>query len=90
LLGPEKEEWFCSRCHVSYFPNKGKKVKRANKFETPSREDNFLVSIVDDSPKPKDSMPRHFREGKAWAEKPLGKNNFKSQTIFTLLIAKIA
>jgi hypothetical protein len=35
LLDPQTEEWFCNRCHVSYYPNKGEKVKRANKFETP-------------------------------------------------------
>jgi hypothetical protein len=35
LLDPQTEEWFCTRCNVSYFPNKGEKVKRANKFETP-------------------------------------------------------
>jgi hypothetical protein len=35
LLDPKTEEWFCNRCHVSYFPSKGEKVKRANKFETP-------------------------------------------------------
>jgi hypothetical protein len=50
LLDPHKEEWFCTRCNVSYFPNKGEKVKRANKFETPHKEDRVLVSMVDDSP----------------------------------------
>jgi hypothetical protein len=35
LLDAEREEWFCNRCHVSYSPNKGEKLKRANKFETP-------------------------------------------------------
>jgi hypothetical protein len=35
LLDPQTEEWFCNRCHGSYFPNKGEIVKRANKFETP-------------------------------------------------------
>jgi hypothetical protein len=49
LLDAEKEEWFCTRCNVSYFPNKGEKVKRANKFETPHKEDRVLVSMVDDS-----------------------------------------
>jgi hypothetical protein len=47
LLDAEKEEWFCNRCHVGYFPNKGQKVKRANKFETPGQEPNILVSTVD-------------------------------------------
>jgi hypothetical protein len=36
LVDPQAEEWFCNRCKVSYYPNKGEKVKRANKFETPS------------------------------------------------------
>jgi hypothetical protein len=49
LLDAQKEEWFCTRCNVSYFPNKGEKVKRANKFETPHKEDRVLVSMVDDS-----------------------------------------
>jgi hypothetical protein len=61
LLDAEKEEWFCNRCHVSYFPNKGQKVKRANKFETPGEEPNVLVSMVDHTsqlrPK-KPSFPR--------------------------------
>jgi hypothetical protein len=58
-LDPQKEEWFCTRC-------KGQKVKRANKFETPGPEADKhgnitgekmpLVSIIDDTPKPKDSM----------------------------------
>jgi hypothetical protein len=60
LLDAEKEEWFCNRCHVSYFPNKGQKVKRANKFETPgpltdahgniTGEKTPLVAMVDDTP----------------------------------------
>jgi hypothetical protein len=61
LLDAEKEEWFCTRCNVSYFPNKGDKVKRANKFETPGDEPNIIVSMVNDStmlrPK-KPSLPR--------------------------------
>jgi hypothetical protein len=72
LLDAQKEEWFCTRCNISYFPNKGEKVKRANKFETPgpltdkhgniTGEKTPLVSIIDDNPKPKDSIPKHFRE----------------------------
>ena len=60
LLDAEKEEWFCTRCNVSYFPNKGEKVKRANKFETPgpltdkhgniTGEKTPIVSIVEDGP----------------------------------------
>jgi hypothetical protein len=59
LLDPKSEEWFCNRCHVSYFPSKGEKVKRANKFETPGpmtdKHGNItgnkkpLVAMVDDS-----------------------------------------
>jgi hypothetical protein len=53
-------------------PKQGEKVKRVNKFETPgpltdkhgniTGEKTPLVSIIDDNPKPKDSMPKHFRE----------------------------
>jgi hypothetical protein len=60
LLDAEKEEWFCNRCNVSYFPNKGDKVKRANKFETPGPQTDVhgnitgdkmpLVSMIEDSP----------------------------------------
>ena len=35
LLDPQKEEWFCSRCNVIYYRNKGEKVKQTNKFFTP-------------------------------------------------------
>jgi hypothetical protein len=59
-LDAEKEEWFCTRCNVSYFPNKGDKVKRGNKFETPGPltdshgniigKKGPLVSMVDDGP----------------------------------------
>ena len=35
LIDAQKGEWYCNRCSVSYFPNKGEKVKRANKFVTP-------------------------------------------------------
>jgi hypothetical protein len=55
----KKEEWICSRCNVSYYPNRGEKVKRANKFSTPGPETDIhgnitgdktpIVSIVDDS-----------------------------------------
>jgi hypothetical protein len=72
LLDPKAEEWFCTRCNISYYPNKGEKVKRANKFDTPgpmtdihgniTGEKMPLVSIVDDTPKPKDSMPKYFKE----------------------------
>jgi hypothetical protein len=60
LLDAEKEEWFCTRCNVSYFPNKGDKVKRGNKFETPGPltdshgniigKKGPLISMVDDGP----------------------------------------
>jgi hypothetical protein len=49
-----------ARCNVSYYPNKGEKVKRANKFETPgpltdahgniTGEKTPLVAMVDDTP----------------------------------------
>jgi hypothetical protein len=59
LLDPQKEEWYCNRCCISYFPNKGEKVKRANKFSTPGPETDAhgnitgdkmpIVSMIDDS-----------------------------------------
>jgi hypothetical protein len=48
LLDPQKEEWFCSRCNVSYYPNKGEKVKRANKFSTPGPEIYSQGNIIGD------------------------------------------
>jgi hypothetical protein len=57
-LNNDKEEWICTRCNVSYFPKKGEKVKRANKFSTPvpltdaygniTGDKTPIVSIVDD------------------------------------------
>ena len=67
LLDPQKEEWFCNRCHVSYFPNKGQKVRRANKFTTPGDEKDKIpaVYMIDDSAatysRPtKSTFPRSF------------------------------
>jgi hypothetical protein len=77
LLDPQKEEWFCSRCNVSYYPNKGEKVKRANKFSTPGPQTDahwnitgqkmHLVSIVLDdkelsSTYGKEKLPKSFEE----------------------------
>jgi len=60
ILDAEKEEWFCNRCHISYFPNKGQKVKRPSRFETPgpqtdkhgniTGEKGPIVSMIDHSP----------------------------------------
>jgi hypothetical protein len=57
-LNVNKEEWVCTRCNISYFPNKGEKVKRANKFSTlgPATDSHGnitgdkmpIVSIIDD------------------------------------------
>jgi hypothetical protein len=74
LFDVQMEEWYCNRCNVSYFPNKGERVKRANKFETPGPlTDNHgniigdkrpLVAMVDNSAaniKPKKlTIPRSF------------------------------
>jgi hypothetical protein len=46
LLDPKNEEWYCNHCHVSYFPNKGEKVKRPNKFETPGPETDSKGNII--------------------------------------------
>lgn len=68
LLDAQKAEWFCNRCDVSYFPNKGQKVKRPSKFETPGPQTDKhgnimgergpIVSIVDHDAnlKPKKSV----------------------------------
>ena len=34
-LDETKEEYVCTNCNISYYPNQGEKVKRANKFATP-------------------------------------------------------
>ena len=73
LADPQREEWYCSRCNVSYFPNKGEKVKRANKFSTPGplTDDHGniigdrrpIVAMIDNTPNlsPKKSIfPRSF------------------------------
>jgi ribosomal protein S27AE len=50
LMDAQKEEWYCNRCGVSYFPNRGDKVRRGNKFSTPDAWDKVLViSLVDDA-----------------------------------------
>lgn len=50
LLDAHKEEWYCNHCGISQFPNKGDKVRRANKFETPGDSGNGpIVSMVDDT-----------------------------------------
>jgi hypothetical protein len=46
LIDPQTEEWYCNRCHISYFPNKGEKVKRANKFETPGPATDAHGNII--------------------------------------------
>ena len=68
LFDAQIEEWFCTRCNISYFPNKGERVKRANKFETPgpntdihgniTGEKRPIVSMIEDSPttQPKKSV----------------------------------
>jgi hypothetical protein len=73
LFDMQKEEWYCNRCNISYFPNKGEKVKRPNKFVTPGPtidkhgniigENRPIVSMVDNTPNlsPKKSVfPRSF------------------------------
>ena len=73
LFDIQMEEWYCNRCNISYFPNKGERVKRPNKFETPGPETDIhgnimgekrpIVSMVKDTPNlsPKKSVfPRSF------------------------------
>ena len=79
LLDVQKEEWYCNRCGLSYYPNKGEKVKRPNRFTTPGPEIDEhgniigekmpLVSIVDNDIEPSSSykkpkLPRSFQEMK--------------------------
>jgi hypothetical protein len=73
LVDPQTKEWFCTRCNISYYPNKGEKVKRANKFETPGpltdKHGNIigkkvpLVAMVDDAPnlRPRSTLPPSFK-----------------------------
>jgi hypothetical protein len=77
LFDAQMEEWYCNRCNVSYFPNKGEKVKRANKFVTPgpntdihgniTGEKRPIVSMVGNDPKlsstyGKPKLPKSFEE----------------------------
>src|ERR671918_2649213 len=60
LMDAQKEEWYCNRCGISYYPNKGEKVKRANKIVTPgpstdehgniTGERRPIFSMVKDTP----------------------------------------
>ena len=83
LFDAQKEEWYCNRCNVSYFPNKGEKVKRANKFETPGPNTDIhgniigdkmpIVSMVGNDPKlsstyRKPKLPKSFENGKTRSE----------------------
>lgn len=49
LQNKETGEYICPKCSTSYFPRLGEKVKRANKFETPSGPSQPILSLVDDS-----------------------------------------
>jgi hypothetical protein len=73
LFDAQTEEWYCNRCNVFYFPNKGERVKRANRFETPgpltdvhgniTGDKTPIVSMVKDTPNlspKKPNFPRSF------------------------------
>jgi hypothetical protein len=47
LSDPQSEEWFCTRCDISYYPSK-EKVKRPNKFMTPGPEIDSHGNIIGD------------------------------------------
>jgi hypothetical protein len=50
LMDAQREEWYCNRCSVSYFPNRGDNVRRGNKFSTPDARDKpSIISLVDDT-----------------------------------------
>jgi hypothetical protein len=55
-----KEEWFCNCCGVSYYPNKGEKVKRANKPLISMVKEDIELSSTYGKPK----LPRSFEERK--------------------------
>ncbi|MGI0001573.1 MAG: hypothetical protein ACRD42_00665 [Nitrososphaeraceae archaeon] len=48
MLNVRKEEWYCNRCNISYYPNKGEKVKRANKIVTPGPTTDIHGNITGD------------------------------------------
>jgi hypothetical protein len=73
LFDMQREEWYCNRCNISYFPNKGERVRRHNKFDTPgpttdkygniTGEKGPIVSMIKGDPNlsPKKSVfPRSF------------------------------
>jgi hypothetical protein len=77
LFDVQLEEWYCNRCNVINFPNKGERVKRANRFETPGPDTDIhgniigdkvpIVSMVGNDPKlsstyRKPKLPRSFEE----------------------------
>jgi hypothetical protein len=69
LLDAQKEEWYCNRCSISYFPNKGEKVKRANKFLTPGPEIDEHGNIIGEK-MPLLSMVNNNREPSSLYKKP--------------------
>jgi hypothetical protein len=48
LFDVQLEEWYCNRCNVIYFPNKGERVKWANRFETPGPDTDIHGNIIGD------------------------------------------
>jgi hypothetical protein len=69
LFDVQLEEWYCNRCNVSYFPNKGERVKRANKFETPGPNTDIHGNITGDKAPlvgmvnyGKQKLPKSFEE----------------------------
>ena len=46
LMDVQKEEWYCNRCSISYYPAKGEKVKRANKIKTPGLATDIHGNII--------------------------------------------
>jgi hypothetical protein len=77
LLDAQKEEWWCNRCSISYYPTK-EKVKRPNKIKTPGSATDIhgniigkgtgpIFSMIDDNPKlsstyGKPRLPKYFEE----------------------------
>jgi hypothetical protein len=88
LVDPQKEEWYCNRCSISYYPTKVEKVKRANKIKTPGLAIDIhgnitgdkapLFAMVDDTPKlspKKSTFPRSLETLKRPGVKITGFNS---------------
>jgi hypothetical protein len=49
IQNKETGEYICPKCSSSYFPNLGERVKRANKFTTPTGPTQPILSLVNET-----------------------------------------